>query len=98
MASNDQHKRSEKRAHSTLTLDLQKKGKGITRDVSASGIYFETDATYRLESTIDFEWDFDKPQGTMRLRCHGKIVRIEPRGARVGIAVNITESTIEPIG
>jgi hypothetical protein len=94
MASN---KRIEKRARSTLTLDLQK-AKGITRDISASGIFFETDANYRLESTIDFEWDFDTPQGTMTLRCHGTIVRIEPRGTRVGVSVNITESTIEPIG
>lgn len=96
MASNDKNKRIEKRARSTLTLDLQK-AKGITRDISASGIFFETDANYRLESTIDFEWDFDTPQGTMTLRCQGNIVRVEPRGTRVGVAVNITESTIEPI-
>lgn len=97
MASNDENKRIEKRARSTWTLDLQK-AKAITHDVSASGIFFETDASYRLESTIEFEWDFDTPQGTMMLRCHGNIVRIEPRGARVGVAVNITEATIEPIG
>jgi len=39
----------------------------------------------------------DTPGGKMMLKCHASIVRIEPRGKRVGVAVKITESTLEPV-
>lgn len=68
---------------------------GITRDVSASGIFFEMDASYAVGSTMDLTVEFETPGGKMMLKCHGNIVRIEPRGSRVGVAVKIIESTIE---
>ncbi|OGA53257.1 MAG: hypothetical protein A3F74_09350 [Betaproteobacteria bacterium RIFCSPLOWO2_12_FULL_62_58] len=96
MTGNDQGKRIEKRAYATWALDVGK-AKGITHDISASGMFFEMEASYRFEPSIDFEWDFDTPQGTMMLKGQGTIVRIEPRGARVGVAVKIVESEIEPV-
>lgn len=96
MDNGEQNKRLEKRAHSTMALDLGKT-EAMTRDISASGIFFEMDAKIRLESPVNFEWDFDSPQGTMMLKCQGNIVRVEPRGSRVGVAVKITESAIEPV-
>lgn len=70
---------------------------GITRDVSASGIFFEIDASFALDSTIGFAVEMDTPGGKIMLKCHGNIVRIEPRGSRVGVAVKIVESTMETV-
>lgn len=69
---------------------------GITRDVSASGIFFETDASFTPGSAIDFAMEFDTPGGKMILKCHGSIVRTEVHDSRLGVAVKITESTMEP--
>lgn len=64
---------------------------GFTRDVSASGIYFETDAIFLMSKMLDFELLLPRPSGALlRLRCQGEIVRIEPAEDRVGIAVRFT--------
>ena len=68
---------------------------GIARDVSASGIFFEIDAAYTIGSSINFAVKLDTPSGFMNLKCLGEIVRIEPRDSRMGVAVKITESTME---
>jgi hypothetical protein len=91
----ESNKRREERVNTALPVDLGTT-KGITRDVSASGVYFEADATYALESEITFAVELDTPGGRMVLKCEGEIVRIEPREARVGVAVKIVESTLEP--
>lgn len=88
--------RKEERVSTALPVDLGS-ATGITRDVSASGIFFETDATYALDSTVSFTVELDTPGGKMQLKCQGEIVRIEPRYERVGIAVKITQSVMEEI-
>jgi hypothetical protein len=92
----ERNKRREERVSTALPVDLGT-ATGITRDVSASGVFLETDATYALGNEISFAVELDMPGGRMMLRCEGEIVRIEPRGARVGVAVKIVESTIEPV-
>lgn len=69
---------------------------GRTRDVSASGILFETDASYALGNSLSFAVEMNASGGKMVLRCRGDVVRIEPQGKRVSVAVKITESTLEP--
>jgi Tfp pilus assembly protein PilZ len=90
-----QEKRKDERVFTTLPVDL-KNTTGLTRDVSASGVFFETDARYRLGNAIQFAVEMDTPGGKMLLTCEGEIVRVEPRGARLGVAVKIIESAIEP--
>lgn len=68
--------------------------KGVTRDISASGMFIETDANHPIESLVSFSVELDTPQGKMLIRCRGEVVRIEPRHRKVGIAVKITESTM----
>jgi hypothetical protein len=70
---------------------------GKTRDVSASGILFETDATYALGNSINFAVQFTTSTGKMVLRCQGEVVRIEPQGKKVKVAVKISQSTLEPV-
>ncbi len=77
-----------------VTLDG---GTGVTQNVSASGMFFETDASYAPGSQIRFAVDLETPSGKMILTCHGDIVRVERREKRVGVAVRITESVIRPV-
>lgn len=71
--------------------------RGMTRDISASGVFFETDATFPLSSSVPFEVELDAPNGKFLLKYFGEVVRIEPRGKRVGVAVRIIKSSVEPI-
>ena len=89
-----QNKRREERVSTMLPVDVENAA-GIVRDVSASGIFFEIDARYTIGSLISFAVKLDTPSGDMNLKCRGKVVRIEPRDARVGVAVEITESMME---
>ena len=51
MTKGDQDQRREERVSTSLQVDLEN-ATGITRDVSASGVFFEMDATYALASEI----------------------------------------------
>ena len=86
--------RKEERVRAALRVDLGNNLSGCTRDVSASGIFFETEVSYAQGSPIDFAIDLDTPGGKIKLNCHGEIVRVERRDARVGVAVRILESML----
>ena len=89
-------KRKEERIFTALPVEFGT-AIGLTRDVSASGVYFEIDANYGLGSEIEFAVELDTPGGKMMLKCQGEIVRIEPCGTRVGVAVRIIDSRLEPV-
>jgi len=66
---------------------------GITRNISTSGIFFETDVDYAPGSEISFAIELDGPRRkTLILQCRGTIVRIEHRAGKVGVAVEIVAS------
>jgi len=96
MPKRHQEKRTEERVCTALPVDLGT-AKGTTRDVSASGMFFETDAAYAVGSKISLNVELATPGGKMILKCHGSIVRIEHRGVKVGVAVKISESAMEPV-
>ena len=83
--------RSAQRYHLGLRVQLPG-GSGLTRDVSTGGVYLQTDQTYHLDSQIDFMLEFGTMEHTppIHVRCHARIVRIEPRGDHIGIAAVIT--------
>ena len=64
---------------------------GITRNISTSGIFFETDVDYAPGSEIIFAID-GPAESNLILRCRGTIVRIEHRTGKVGVAVEIVAS------
>jgi hypothetical protein len=41
--------------------------------------------------------ELDAPGRKMMLKCRGEIVRVEPHGERVGVAVKIEESVLEAV-
>ena len=102
-------KRGEKRVSATLPVNLEGGAIGLTRDVSASGIFFEIDIENIPDSLISFTLEFEGPGGGMTLRCKAQVIRVEhpPEesvpsvklsatvGKRVGIAAKIIESKFE---
>ena len=66
---------------------------GITRNISTSGIFFETDVDYAPGSEIIFAIELDgAPERELTLRCRGMVVRVEHRAGKVGVAVEIVAS------
>lgn len=66
-----------------------------TRDVSASGVFFEVNTPLNLGERIDFAIEFDNLGGKLMLKCIGEIIRVENRDGKVGVAVKIVQSVME---
>jgi hypothetical protein len=94
LAQGGEENRKEQRVRTALRVDLGGEATGVTRDVSASGIFFETEASYARGNSVRFRIDIETPTGPMLLTCRGEVVRLEPRGARLGVAVRIVESSL----
>ena len=68
-------------------------GGGITRNVSSSGVFFETDQLLTPSAAINFSLEFENaPAGPLRLKCEGRIVRVEQQVGKIGVAATITSS------
>jgi len=95
MSEEQTEKRKGPRIHTALPVVL-KGTHGITRDISASGLFFWTsEIACELGQLINFSVEIQSPRGGMRLKCKGGVVRTEPRPCKVGVAVNIVESAME---
>lgn len=66
--------------------------KAVTRDVSASGLFFETDAGYSVGNKVRISLDLDTPWGKVMLRSDGKIVRVESHDHKLGVAVRFVDT------
>ena len=88
-------RRAQQRVSAVLPVKVEGKAAGVTRDISPSGIFFETDMDMTDGSSILFTLEFDYPSGKLLLECSGEIVRIEKAGGKVGIAAKIVESRLE---
>jgi len=96
MASLSAKKNRDERVPAALPVSLDG-ATGITRDVSASGVFFETDVNYAPGSEISFAIELQGPAGKLMFRCRGEIVRVEDRGGKVGVAAKIIESRLEAV-
>ena len=88
--------RVEDRVNMAVPVHLQGGGHGLTRDISASGIYFETDLEPIRDSPLDFTVEFQNGGvGGLSLRCRGQVLRVDRLGSRIGVAARILESRLE---
>jgi hypothetical protein len=73
------------------------KNSGLSRDVSASGVFFETDAPVSPGQPITFSFTLNDvyPNLRLALQCTGKIVRVEQRDGRLGVAATIESWSFE---
>lgn len=88
-------KRKDRRIDTTRPVFLEN-ATGITRDVSASGVFFWANGTYAIGEFISFSMQVQRPEGNMMLKCRGEVVRMKPRGSHVGVAVAISQSVMAP--
>lgn len=67
-------------------------GKGITRDVSLSGVFFETDQSFSPSEPIQLVLVLEHvhPGRPVRLHCEGRVVRVNRHDGKMGVAVAIT--------
>ena len=64
------------------------RGSGVTTNISASGVFFETDTPYAPGNEISFLIELSGPKGEeLLLRFRGIIVRLETKEGRIGVAV-----------
>jgi hypothetical protein len=88
-------KRTGQRIHTALPV-LLKNAEGITRDVSASGMYFWTsEAVCAAGDLIDISVELKRPGGRMMMSCQGDVVRTETCDGNMGVAVRITNSEMK---
>jgi hypothetical protein len=80
-------KRSAFRYPVSVPVELEH-GTGITRNLSVSGVYFETD--HPVHPDAPFRFALVLVNG--RLNCEGRIVRVEGREGKLGVAAAITTS------
>jgi len=89
--------RTEAREQVSLPLKLDGGLGAVTRDISASGLFFETSSEQQVGNLIDVEIDLDTPSGPMKLKAQGQIVRIESHGRRIGVGVKLLSSRLVPV-
>ncbi|MCX5831410.1 MAG: response regulator transcription factor [Deltaproteobacteria bacterium] len=74
--------------------------KGITRDFSRWGIFFETGKSFIPSKSIEFTIRLENVDSTgpVNLNCRSDIVRVQESGERIGIAATICSYSFEKTG
>lgn len=72
-------------------------GRGVTRNVSQSGLLIDTDCLQDLGSLIDFELRFPTAGGQLGFQARGEVVRLEPSGGGAAVAVRVLATQLKPL-
>jgi hypothetical protein len=81
--------RRDERFRSVMTIKFAQ-GEGVVRNVSARGIYFVTDVALAQGEPVNFTLEFqDLPGGPIHVNGIARIVRVEKRGTKKGVAAAI---------
>jgi hypothetical protein len=91
-------RRTEPRQPVQLALRLQEGGRGTTRNVSSSGMYFETDGEPRLGDLIKLEIDLDTDWGRLAFQASAEVVQLQEGTPKTGVGVRIVDSRLMPVG
>lgn len=87
-----QERRIDAREQLALSITTADGTTGLTRDVSASGLYFECGGEMNLASEISFTLDLEGFERPLQLVGRGRVVRVEHHGESVGVGVKVTTS------
>lgn len=85
------HRRDEDRFGSELPLQVGC-SHGVTRNISATGIYFETDTSQQPGSHIQLVIEMNVQGEKLNLVCEGEVVRVDHRQGVVGVAAKLAGS------
>ncbi len=78
-----------------MALRLRDGSHAVTRDISASGIFFEMPGEHHVDGLVDFEMQV--PDLRVKFTAVGRIVRVEHRFGVTGVAVELLAPRLEPL-
>lgn len=87
-ATDPRDQRSAVRFDTMLPVEIAGR-EGATHNISAQGVYFETDVQQRIGALVNFSVEFTLNGRKHRLLCEGKVVRVEANGDRIGVAARL---------
>ncbi|WP_255539262.1 PilZ domain-containing protein [Polynucleobacter sp. 71A-WALBACH] len=85
------------RVKASFPMTVADGGTGVTKDISATGIYFEVNSKQEEGNVISFWVELDTPGGKLKLVCEGEIVRVEEDGGKTRVATKIISQEIEAL-
>lgn len=65
---------------------------GLTRNISATGVYFETETAQEPGSRVHFTVELNVLGEKLKLICEGEVVRVRRNGGVLGIAARLVSS------
>ncbi|MES2072797.1 MAG: PilZ domain-containing protein [Pseudomonadota bacterium] len=89
--------RTDEREAVALVVALPDGNTGVTRDVSASGLYFTMDGEFRRGNIIDFSITLSINDRPLLLVGQGEVVRVEEQGQHSGIAIKMLHSQMKDV-
>ena len=89
-------RRRSTRYPANLVVEMEEDRKGVTRNVSASGVFIEMRERPAVGEPVRFTLvlEHSTPQ-PIRLACVGDVLRVEPYGDGFGVALAITSHGID---
>lgn len=90
-----QEQRQDPRERLALPLALAGGPHAVTRDISATGLFFVFDGEHVVRGPVDIELNL--PEYAMRFCSSGEIVRIEHGDGRTGVAVRLVNPRLLPV-
>ena len=85
------------RVKASFPLTVSDGTKGITKDISATGIYLDLDTTQEPGSIISFWVELDTPGAKMKLVCQAKVVRVEEEDGKTKLGTKIISQELQAL-
>lgn len=80
--------RSGARFDTVMPVDVHG-SEGWTRNISSTGVYYETDADQQVGSLVNLTIQFTLSGKRQHLLCEGKVVRVDRGNDRQGVAAQL---------
>lgn len=87
--------RTDPRERLALPLRMLDGSDAVTRDISASGLFFEMAGKHDIGGLVDFEMEVTELR--VRFTAVGRIVRVEHRVGSTGVAVKLLSPRLDTL-
>ena len=84
------------RIRSSLPVVMNGK-RGITEDISATGVFFEIEDEQTVGSLIHFCIELETPGGKLNVDCEAEVIRLQQIDGKTKVAAKILNQTIQQI-
>ncbi|QWD61810.1 PilZ domain-containing protein [Polynucleobacter sp. MWH-UH25E] len=85
------------RVKATFPVHAKGGAKGMTQDISATGMFLELDANHKPGSIISFWVELDTPGAKMKLVCEAEVVRVEQADGKIKLGTKIINQELQAI-